>query len=194
MIFGKDYSQNAKAEFSQFYYDIKDAAKKWSKIASGESDNYYGAVYKTATALSRTSGLPFSNVLREGVSLYNNIVDFMGKEDLKFRTYEPTTADMWDSFERNFENKDTTKMKKVVDDMLNEKTEKYISEGATKQEAKAKALTSVRSSFTRRYKKLYQEAYKAKDTKECARIYRLAQSSKLYPNTQATISGWKQTD
>ena len=72
--------------------DIIDATEKVLNIfqeinEKGESSKYtmFGGFYKTVNIISKISGVPIYNLMREGVSLYNNILP-----DSKLRSYEPS--------------------------------------------------------------------------------------------------------
>lgn len=72
--------------------DIIDATEKVLNIfqeinEKGELSKYtmFGGFYKTVNIISKITGVPVYNLMREGVSLYNNILP-----DSKLRSYEPT--------------------------------------------------------------------------------------------------------
>ena len=88
------------------------------------------------------------------------------------------------------ENGDTKTALSVIDDIMQVKTENYISEGYTKSEAKTKAKSSIRSSLTSYWKPLYLAAYKAKDNNEMKRIRNLLHSTKVYDNVIETCQDW----
>ena len=88
------------------------------------------------------------------------------------------------------ENGNTSDALAVIDDLVKVKTENYIAEGEKKSEAKKKAESSVRSSVTSYWKKLYLEAYQSKDKDEMLRIRKLLKETKLYDNVVETCQDW----
>ena len=79
-----------------------------------------------------------------------------------------------------FENGDNTSALEIIDDIVKVKTENYINDGETKQDAEKKAKTSVKSSMTSYWKPLYIAAYKNKDNEEMKRIRNILLASGLY--------------
>lgn len=68
---------------TQWLTSITDAVDAWKS----ESRPLYGKIYKTLQALSRVSGLPFSNLTREVVTIYNNTIGVLTGQKLK--TWSP---------------------------------------------------------------------------------------------------------
>ena len=64
---------------TQWLTSITDAVDAWKS----ESRPLYGKIYKTLQALSRVSGLPFSNLTREVVTVYNNTIGVLTGQKLK---------------------------------------------------------------------------------------------------------------
>ena len=79
-----------------------------------------------------------------------------------------------------FENGDNTSALEIIDDIVKVKTENYINDGETKQDAEKKAKSSVKSSMSSYWKPLYIAAYKNKDNEEMKRIRNILLSSGLY--------------
>jgi hypothetical protein len=79
---------------------------------------------------------------------------------------------------------------KVIDELVQVKTENYISDGYKKSEAKKKAEASVKSSVSSYWKPLYLEAKANKDLNEVLRIKRLLKATKLYDDVTKTTDEW----
>jgi hypothetical protein len=88
------------------------------------------------------------------------------------------------------ESGDTAEAREVINDIMQVKTENYISEGYKKSEAEKKAKSSIRSSLTSYWKPLYLAAYKAKDNAEMKRIRNLLHSTKIYDDVITTCQDW----
>ncbi len=69
---------------TQWFSSIIDAFEAWKS----ETRPLYGKIYKTMQALSRFTGLPVSNLMREVVTIYNNTIGVITGDKLK--TYEPS--------------------------------------------------------------------------------------------------------
>ena len=85
---------------------------------------------------------------------------------------------------------DTTTALKVIDDIVQVKTENYISDGYKKSEAKKKAEASVKSSVSSYWKPLYLEAKANKNLAEVTRIKNILKATKLYDNVTKTTDDW----
>lgn len=61
------------------------------KAISGSAEPYK-AVYDMMVGISSLTGVPFGNITREVVSLWNNMVSLFDRDDLKIRKYEDTNV------------------------------------------------------------------------------------------------------
>lgn len=107
------------------------------------------------------------------------------KDDDKLTSYY-SASDINASLEKG----DTTTALKVIDDIVQVKTENYISDGYKKSEAKKKAEASVKSSVTSYWKPLYLEAKANKDLNEVLRIKKILKATKLYDDVTKTTDEW----
>ena len=111
--------------------------------------------------------------------------DSESDEDNKATSYY-TSSDINSALE----NGDTTTALKVIDDIVQVKTENYISDGCKKSEAKKKAEASVKSSVSSYWKPLYLKAKANKNLAEVTRIKKLLKATKLYDNVTETTDDW----
>ena len=86
-----------------------------------------------------------------------------------------------------FENGDTSSALEIIDDIVKVKTENYINDGETENDAEKKAKSSVKSSMTSYWKPLYIEAYKSGDSNEMKRIRNILYSSGLYGKANEVV-------
>ena len=88
---GADIYGNAPQSVFMQWYDslIKGSEILHDKVTGEETSyTYYGAIYKLFQAASGISGLPMAAVMREGVTVWNNIIGAMAPS-LKVKTYDP---------------------------------------------------------------------------------------------------------
>lgn len=88
------------------------------------------------------------------------------------------------------EDGDATLAKEIIADIVSVKVENYMAkdEDLKQKEAEKKAKTSVKSSLSEYWKKLYIEAYNAKDTDEMRRIRFVLKDTGLYGTANDIIS------
>lgn len=146
-------------------------------------------------SIGNVFGIPLRNIIRTFRESRNAIAHILDdnkptKEKLKESAHdvfgETTVADMNEAYDKG----DSTKGKEYFNELLNEKIEKYESEGYSKVEAKKKAESSIQSSVTSYWKERYIEAYRNKDSAEMLRIRKILQELRLYKSVADTCSNW----
>lgn len=138
--------------------ELKSDYRKYFDSTTKAQDFFVNAVNKKADELKKTGESAASEEDGEGTSYYT-----------PYKVYQ--VADKLDSG-------DITAAAEIAEDIVQAK----MYAGKTEKEARA----SVRSSVTRYFKPLYQEAYKKRDSAEMTRIRKLLMQSKLYGGSTET--------
>ena len=164
--------------------DIKDAIDGLK--SSSKSD--WRKVEDLAGAIAALGGFPVKNVMRtvrEMRNFFANILDDnVADEGEVIDAIEETIKGETSASDINeaLEKGNTTKAKKIINDLVDEK----VKQGKTQKEAKA----SIKSSVTGYWKELYLQAYRDKDSAEMLRIRQILQSTGLYDNVIETCQSW----
>lgn len=138
--------------------ELKSDYRKYFDSTTKAQDFFVNAVNKKADELKKSGESAASEEDGEGTSYYT-----------PYKSYQ--VADKLDSG-------DVTAAVEIAEDIVQAK----MYAGKTEKEARA----SVRSSVTRYFKPLYQEAYKNRDSAEMTRIRKLLMQSKLYGGSTET--------
>jgi hypothetical protein len=126
-------------------------------------------------------------------------------EELEFD--EATSIYRADDINAALESGDTDLAKEVITELVSvkssnnfnkakaeaEKEGKRFDERKEREEAEKSARSSIKSAITKHWKKLYKEAYAAKDTAEMRRIREIIYATRLYGTASEvveTVSGW----
>lgn len=92
-LLGVGYGASSSGLETQWLTNIQNAYKSWYDVINeyrgvqNTSKTAYKAIYDTIKAVSSATGLPFGNLLRELVTMWNNTVG-LADSTLKIRTYE----------------------------------------------------------------------------------------------------------
>lgn len=192
-INGTDYGvERMDLESISGMIDLIDDIYQKGIVADEDKAEFWGSyrtVYRVSQALSRLSGVPLGNFLREVVQLYNNTV---GKDN-KMRVYrqESAATDAIEAFDKAFaDGKATAKgfLDELIADKYAQRREEYPGESAKDSEKEVKA--SVQGSFTRYYKELYIAACVDGDTEQQVEIRKKVQASGLYDAPMQTCADW----
>ena len=191
MMSGYDVVRTDMSVFSNLIESFKNLDSKsmsdWDKIS--------GVIGSFAAAF----GLPLKNLLRDGKAIYNlgvNIFDdnVAQKGDTAKAFAEGIFGEKKMAEANEYLAKDKTeKANKIINDLLEEKNEKNISNGKTPEKAEKDAKSSIRSSLTSYWKPLFIEAYQEDDYIEQEEIYERLLSTGIYGTTEelkATIEKW----
>lgn len=137
--------------------------------------------YSVATVL----GIPAKNAVNYSKGIIANIKDAVNGEFGKFESgVDRNPKQNVDRYGKYFTGdgykKDPVKAKEILNEMITDKKEEYLSAGETADEAEKKARSSVRNSFSSYYKKLYQDAFKKGDGNTRSQIYNILNSTGLF--------------
>ena len=175
--------------------DIVDSVKDLKSKSLSTFDKISGIAGSFAAAF----GLPLKNLIRDGKAIYNAI-------NMTFDSNVPKSGDASKAFaegifgEKNMAKANdylskgkTEKANKIIADLLEDKTEKNISNGKTPEKAEKDAKSSIRSSLTSYWKPLFIKAYREDDYIEQEEIYNLLNSTGIYGTSdelEDTIERW----
>ena len=144
-------------------------------------------------------GVPLKNVIRDGKAVANTIEMMFDDNIAKSGDASKAFAEgifgekkMADANEYLSKGK-TEKANKLIADLLEEKTEKNISNGKTPEKAEKDAKSSIRSSLTSYWKPLFIKAYQEDDYIEQEEIYERLLSTGIYGTSgelKETIEKW----
>ena len=144
-------------------------------------------------------GVPLKNVIRDGKAVANTIGMMFDDNVAKSGDGAKAFAEgifgekkMADANEYLSKDK-TEKANKIINDLLEEKTEKNISNGKTPEKAEKDAKSSIRSSLTSYWKPLFIKAYQEDDYIEQEEIYERLLSTGIYGTSgelKETIEKW----
>lgn len=144
-------------------------------------------------------GVPLKNVIRDGKAVTNTIKmmfdDNIAKPGDASKAFAEGIFGEKKMAEANeYLSKDKTeKANKIINDLLEEKTEKNISNGKTPEKAEKDAKSSIRSSLTSYWKPLFIKAYQEDDYIEQEEIYERLLSTGIYGTSgelKETIEKW----
>ena len=180
---------------------IANAIKSYKKLFDDGStfDEWVAVVGDTGNLI----GVPVKNAIRDGKGIYKlfkDIFDDVAPTDMGGAFGAGISGEKYTEktrVENAFDKGETKEVKRIVDDMIEEKYEKYLGEGEKKDKAMSKAKSAVRSSFTSTYKEQYVEAYKKGDRDEMNRIRKLLFATGLYGKLSElddTLAKWRKED
>lgn len=178
LIEGYDVTRTDMSVFSDLIESFKNLESKsmsiWDKVS--------GIIGSFAAAF----GLPLKNLLRDGEAIVNAIQMAFDDNVAQYGDGAKSFAEgmfgekkMSDANEYLAKGK-TDKANKLIGDLLEEKTEKYISNGKTPEKAEKDAKSAIRSSLTSYWKPLFIEAYQDDDYIEQEEIYERLNSTGIY--------------
>lgn len=150
-------------------------------------------------SISAMFGVPLKNVIRDGKAVANTIEMMFDDNVAKSGDASKAFAEgifgekkMADANEYLSKGK-TEKANELIADLLEEKTEKNISNGKTPEKAEKDAKSSIRSSLTSYWKPLFIKAYQEDDYIEQEEIYERLLSTGIYGTSgelKETIEKW----
>ncbi|MBE6685779.1 MAG: hypothetical protein E7591_00930 [Ruminococcaceae bacterium] len=115
-----------------------------------------------------------------------------GKEENENEDWYQTKDGKFYMVEEAYTEGDQDKMTEIVDGLIEEKADTQLEEYPNKPmgQVEKEARSSVRSSFTSRYKKPYLKAYEDGDGAETKRILALLEMTGLYDDVEAKAQDW----
>ena len=144
-------------------------------------------------------GVPLKNIVRDSKAVVNTIKMMFDDNVAKPGDTSKAFAEgifgekkMSDANEYLSKGK-TDKANKLISDLLEEKTEKNISNGKIPEKAEKDAKSSIRSSLTSYWKPLFIKAYQEDDYIEQEEIYERLLSTGIYGTSEdlrETITKW----
>ena len=174
--------------------DIIDSYKEIKKAKTPEEA--VEATEKFVFSILKGIGVPVGNIARDIKGIVRTL-----KNDVDSSNLNTTKAfaegifgekTMSDANEYLAKGK-TEKANKLIADLLEEKTEKNISNGKTQEKAEKDAKSSIRSSLTSYWKPLFIKAYQEDDYIEQEEIYERLNSTGIYGTSEElekTIEKW----
>ena len=191
LIEGYDLTRTDMSVFS----DLVESFQNLDSNSLSTWDKISGIIGSFAAAF----GLPLKNLLRDGEAIYNTIQmifdDNVAKSGDGVQAFaegifgEKKMSDANEYLEKG----KIDKANKLINDLLEEKTEKYISNGKTPEKAEKDAKSAIRSSLTSYWKPLFIKAYQEDDYIEQEEIYERLNSTGIYGTSEElkeTIEKW----
>ena len=128
-------------------------------------------------------GIPASNAKNIVNGIILHAQDAINGEFLSFEAgVDRTTGQEVDRMYSAYENGDTTKMKSIFNELIQEK----IDSGKTEKEAKS----AVKTSITSKFKPVFLEAYHNKDNTTMAQIRKFLNATGIYDDVVETTQNW----
>lgn len=197
MVFVKDivslfegYSVD-RLDMQVFAEAITKSKKLGEAIFDDEKEVTAEVVLDALGAYSSLVGVPLKNIIKD-IRTGINLTESVFNVDID-KNKKSSAAMVRDTYNLYLSGK-SSEVKENVDTMVQEKYNKYYSEGDTKADAKKNAVSSVRTSFTREYKEKYLDAFYSGDKTTYTEIRKMLYATGLYGSLtelDKTIAKWK---
>ncbi len=188
---GKDYYYGMSLNGVETFAEIADSIVDFSGEPNLENFN------NLAKSVCQLTGIPLTNVEKIATGLYYWYVDIANGDFLKFEAgTNRSISQNINRYNTAYEKGNTTETQLIVDEIVQEKYDEYYIQGYTKEEAKKKAISSVKSSFGNYYKDVYLNyLFVEKNANKANQIKRVLYSTGLWSklaDIDKLCQGWRE--
>ena len=182
----KNYSDDMELAAAQSMLDAVQSILNMALGGGFTVEKLFSTIDDGTKAASYLTGLPIANAIREVKTVWNNTIGEWF--DVMWDMRAPGTADQ---LEKAFKKGD---LRDTVDGLINQKYLELQEErpNVSSSELRDRAKTSVKSSATAFFKKLYLQAYKKNDRKKMDEIRSAMRQTGLYDHANQTAFEWEE--
>ena len=182
----KNYSDNMEYEGIAAVWETVASVLKLFKEGGFTAEKLFSTIDDGTKAASYLTGLPIANAIREVKTLWNNTLG-----DWTDHTWDLQAPSTFSELEKAFKKGD---LRDTVDGLINQKYLELQEErpNVSSSDLRDRAKTSVKSSATAFFKKLYLQAYKKNDRKKMDEIRSAMRQTGLYDHANQTAFEWEE--